>query len=382
MKDKKLTFLEGLMLVAGAGMGTGILTIPYAASKIGLTGTLIALVVAYAASAVTYLFIADLTIQSKDSTQLLGILKQHLFRGKYEKVLTYIFFGVFVIILLQNLITYILCATNIISELFQIPAEVSKIGFYILALLVLLFGIKGIGIGEKIAVPLIAGSILLLIVLSVWNPQNAPDFTLGKPSVVMAVFGLFMFAFSAIFSVVQVTNSIDNKKHTKKVLIGGLSINALLTFVFTVVSLIGSKEVTEVAIIGLSDTLGKPWIKILCSVFVLLAMFTSYWSSGLAFADVIADEFGMGKRKAVIIGTLPATVLAILLPLSILDYAQIGAGALSVVVGVIILPAYYNAVKEKKEGLLLGKFAKSKLLIGLIGVSTILMAISSFIPIQ
>jgi amino acid permease len=191
-----------------------------------------------------------------------------------------------------------------------------------------------------------------------------------------------MFAFSAIFSVVQVTNSIENKKDTKKVLIGGLTINALLTFVFTVVSLIGSKEVTEVAIIGLSDTLGKPWIKIVCSLFVLLAMFTSYWSSGLAFADVIADEFGMGKRLAVVIGTLPATVLAILLPLSILDYAQIGAGALSVVVGVIILPAYYNAVKDKKEGLLLGKFAKSKLLIGLIGVSTILMAISSFIPIK
>lgn len=382
MKDKKLTFLEGLMLVAGAGMGTGILTIPYAASKIGLIGTLIALVVAYAASAVTYLFIADLTIQSKDSTQLLGILKQHLFRGKYEKVLTYIFFGVFVIILLQNLITYILCATNIISELFQIPVELAKIVFYILALLVLLFGIKGIGIGEKIAVPLIAGAIFLLIGLSVWKPQNVPEFTLGKPSVVMAVFGLFMFAFSAIFSVVQVTNSIENKNHTKKVLIGGLTINALLTFVFTVVSLIGSKEVTEVAIIGLSDTLGKSWVKIICSVFVLLAMFTSYWSSGLAFADVIADEFGMGKRKAVIIGTLPATVLVILLPLSILDYAQIGAGALSVVVGVIILPAYYNAVKEKNQGLLLGKFAKSKLLIGLIGVSTILMAISSFIPIQ
>ena len=36
MKNKKLTFIEGLMLVAGAGMGTGILTIPYAASKIGL----------------------------------------------------------------------------------------------------------------------------------------------------------------------------------------------------------------------------------------------------------------------------------------------------------------------------------------------------------
>lgn len=382
MKNKKLTFMEGLMLVAGAGMGTGILTIPYAASKIGIWGTLIALILAYVASVITYLFIADLTLQSTDSTQLLGILKQHLFRGKYEKVLTYIFFGMFVIILLQNLITYIMCATNIISELFSIPAIAAKIIFYVLALLVLLFGIKGIGIGEKIAVPLIAGSIVLLIILSVLKPQDTPDFSVGDVSIVTAVFGLFMFAFSAIFSVVQVTNHLENKKHTKSVLIGGLTINAVLTFVFTVVAIVGSKEVTEVAILGLSDTIGKPWVKIICSIFVLLAMFTSYWSSGLAFADVIKDEFGMGKRKAAILGTLPATILAIVLPLSILDYAQIGAGALSVVVGLIILPAYYNAVKDKTQGLLLGRFAKSKALIGLVGVSTLLMAISSFIPIK
>lgn len=382
MKNKKLTFMEGLMLVAGAGMGTGILTIPYAASKIGIWGTLIALILAYAASVITYLFIADLTLQSTDSTQLLGILKQHLFRGKYEKVLTYIFFGMFVIILLQNLITYIMCATNIISELFSIPAIAAKIIFYVLALLVLLFGIKGIGIGEKIAVPLIAGSIVLLIILSALKPQDTPDFSVGDVSIVTAVFGLFMFAFSAIFSVVQVTNHLENKKHTKSVLIGGLTINAVLTFIFTVVAIVGSKEVTEVAILGLSDTIGKPWVKIICSIFVLLAMFTSYWSSGLAFADVIKDEFGMGKRKAAILGTLPATILAIVLPLSILDYAQIGAGALSVVVGLIILPAYYNAVKDKAQGLLLGRFAKSKALIGLVGVSTLLMAISSFIPIK
>ncbi len=382
MKNKKLTFIEGLMLVAGAGMGTGILTIPYAASKIGLWGTVLALGLAYLASIITYLFIADLTIHSTDSTQLLGILKQHLFRGKYEKALTYTFFAVFVIILLQNLITYILCATNIISELFHIPENMGKLIFYVLALGVLMFGIKGIGIGEKIAVPLIAGSILLLIVLSAVNPQKELTFGFGKPSVITAVFGLFMFAFSAIFSVVQVTNNIENKKDTRKVLIGGLTINALLTFIFTVVALVGSKEVTEVAILGLADAIGKPWVKIVCSAFVLLAMFTSYWSSGLAFADVLKDEFHIGMRKAVVLGTFPATILAIVLPLSILDYAQIGAGALSIVVGLIILPAYYNAVKDKEKDLLLGKMAKSKILIGLIGMSTLLMAISSFIPIN
>ena len=52
MKTKKLTFIESVMLVAGAGIGTGILTIPYAISKIGGFGTLVALALAYAVSAV------------------------------------------------------------------------------------------------------------------------------------------------------------------------------------------------------------------------------------------------------------------------------------------------------------------------------------------
>ena len=287
MKSNKLTFIESIMLVAGAGIGTGILTIPYAASKIGFFGTILAIIIAYVVTLITYLFIADLTLNSKDSAQLLGILKQHLFKGKYKKILATTFFVIFVIILLQNLIVYLMCATNIFTELFSIPVSFSKILFYLLASTVLIFGIKGIGVGEKIAVPLIATVILLLIGLSAFNIQNNLTFTFGEPSIIVAVFGLFMFAFSAIFSVVQVTNNIDNPKNIKKVLTIGLSINTLLTLIFTIASIIGSKEITEVATIGLTDTIGKPWVKILCSIFVLLAMFTSYWSSGLAFADVL-----------------------------------------------------------------------------------------------
>lgn len=382
MKLNKLTFIESIMLIAGAGIGTGILTIPYAASKIGILGTIIAIVLAYIITLVTYMFISDLTLKSKDSTQLLGILKEHLFKGKYKKILTNLFFVIFVVILLQNLIVYILCGTNIITQLFNIPASIAKIVFYILASSVLIFGIKGIGIGEKIAVPLIASVIVLLIILSLFKVQNNLNITFGKPSIITAVFGLFMFAFSAIFSVVQVTNNIKNTKDIKKVLIWGLTINAVLTIIFTIATIIGSKEVTEVAVIGLTETIGKTWVKILCSIFVLLAMFTSYWSSGLAFTDVLQDEFKMKRRKAWVISTLPTIIIVLILPLSIMDFVQIGAGALSIIVGIIILPAYYNAVKNSDENLLLGKWAKSKILVWVVGIFTFVMAISSFISIN
>ncbi len=382
MKSKKLTFLESLMLVAGAGIGTGILTIPYAADKIGLFGTVAALLVAYAVSLVTYLFIADLTLHSKDSTQLLGILKQYLFRGKYGKVFSGIFFAVFVVILLQNLIVYIMTATDILNQLFGLPPAAGKVVFYLLASTVLIFGIKGIGIGEKFAVPLIGSVIVLLMVLSFAKPKNTLSFSFGEPSLVLAVFGLFMFAFSAIFSVVQVTNNIKDTKDVRKVLVGGLTVNAVLTLMFALAAVVGSGTVTQVATVGLTETIGLPWVKGLCAVFVLLAMFTSYWSSGLAFADVLKEEFKMNKRLAWLISTLPTVILALVLPLSVIDFVQIGAGALSVIVGIIILPAYYNAVKNAGDSLLLGPMAKSKVLIFSVAAFTLIMAVASLIPIK
>lgn len=382
MKTKKLTFIEALMLIAGAGIGTGILTIPYAINKIGIFGAIIALAVAFVISLITYMFIADLTLNSKDSNQILGMLQEHLFKGKHKKLLTNIFFVILAVILIQNLIVYILCATDIISGLFGIPVIASKIIFYILASTVILFGIKGIGIGEKFSVILIASVIILLIGMSLFNAQNSLSFTIGEPKLVTAVYGLFMFAFSAIFSVVQVANNIENTKDIKKAVTGGLIINATLTILFTIAAIIGSKEVTEVATIGLVETIGKPWVKFMCSGFVLLAMFSSYWSSGLAFADVIKDQFKVNKNLAWIISTIPTITLAILFPLSILEYVQIGAGALSIIVGIIILPSYYNAVKNSKKELLLGKFAKSKILVWTVGIFTFIMAISSLIPID
>ena len=67
--------------------------------------------------------------------------------------------------------------------------------------------------------------------------------------------------------------------------------------------------------------------------------------------------------------------------MSILDIIQIGSGALSIILVIVIIPAYYHAVKKEKKPLL-GSFAKSKLLLTLVSIFIIVMAISSFISID
>lgn len=381
MKSKKLTFIESLMLVAGAGIGTGILTIPYAINKIGVFGTLLALVMAYVASVIIYLMIAELTLNSKKSSDLIGILDEHLFRGKGKKVLNIIFFVLLVLLLLENLVVYILCASNVLHDFFGINSIVSKIVFYLLASLVILFGIKGVGVGEKFSVGLIGSVVLTLTVLSCFNIKGELKFSFGNPSVVFAVYGLFMFAFSAIFSIIQVCNHIEKPQYTGKAVIGGLTINALITVVFTIAVILGSENITEIATIGLADSIGIPFVKVICSIFVLLAMFSSFWSSGLAFADVVGEQLKISSKKAWFIATVPTVIIAVFLPLTVLDYVQIGAGALSVILVIVVLPAYYNSVKTSERKPLLDRLAKSKILIVAVAVAICLMAISSFISI-
>ena len=381
MKDKKLTFTESLMLVAGAGIGTGILTIPYAIAKIGLLGTLAALALAYAASAVLYLMIADLTRNSERSEDLIGILDEHLFGGKHRKVLRAVFFAVLVLLLLENLIVYILCASDVLCDLLGLGGILSKGIFYLLASVAVLFGMKGIGIGEKFSVWMIGAAVAILTALSCLDVKGSIQPGFGAWDGVFAVYGLFMFAFSAIFSVIQVCNHIAKPQLAGRAVIGGLTLNALLTLLFSLAVLLGSEEVTEVATIGLADSIGIPFVRVLCAVLVLLAMLSSFWSSGFAFADVLSAQLGLNKKLSWLAATLPAVLIAVVFPLTVLDYVQIGAGALSVILVLVVLPAYRNATRKATGTLSFGRLAGSRWLIISAAVAICLMAASSFVPI-
>ncbi|MEA5096821.1 MAG: aromatic amino acid transport family protein, partial [Sedimentibacter saalensis] len=127
MKSKKISAWEAAMLIAGSGLGTGILAIPYAASRTGLFGIITAVAAAFVASALMHLLVADLVLNSKNSTQLMGIFKEHLFKGKNENLYSSLFFAVLAVVLLFNLAIYILVAAEVFTETFGIAPSVSKI---------------------------------------------------------------------------------------------------------------------------------------------------------------------------------------------------------------------------------------------------------------
>ena len=382
MQSKKLTFSESVMLIAGAGIGTGIITIPYAIGKIGLFGTITALVLAYVVSVFTYLILADLVRNSKHPEDLIGSLDEHVFTGKGKRALSVIFFVLLALLLLEFLVVYTVCAGNVLADLFGINAVLAKFLFYLAASLIVFFGVKGMGVGEKISVLLIGAVVFGLTVLSLFHRNGSIPLTFGRGSVVFAVYGLFMYSLSSTFAVIQVSNHIEKPEQTGKAVVSGIALNGILTVVFSVAVILGSKTVTEVTTIGLSDGIGIPFVKVLCSVLVLGAMFTSFWSIGFAFSDVLGGRFGLGTRLSWLITTLPAALIAAFLPLSVLDYVQIGSGVLSLLFLLIVFPAYLHAVKNPVQPLLLGRLSGKPLLLAIVVIGTVLMAAASLVPIS
>lgn len=379
MRTGRLSFFESVMLVSGAGIGTGILTIPYAVAEIGIWGTLISLAFAYAASAVLYLMIADLSLHSDRSSDLISILDRHLFRGRKGPKTA--FFVILTLLILENLVVYIMTASDVITDLLPLSAPVSKLLFWTAATVVILFGVRGLGIGEKVSVVLISAVVTALTVLSLFHRHRHLDMTFGKPGLIFAVYGLFMFTFSAIFSVVQVCGYIEKPEKAGKAVVCGLTVNAAVTLTFTLAVILGSVDVTPVATIGLCEGIGLPALRPVCAVFVLCAMLSSFWSSGLALTDVLTLQTHIPRRLSWLIGTIPALLASVLLPLGIMDYVQLGAGALSVILILVVIPAYRNAVKTNERPPLLGRAAKNPILLGAVCAAVCLMAVSSLIPI-
>ena len=66
MESKKLTNLEAIMLIAGTGLGIGMLTIPYAVQVVGIVGTVIAVTLAFIGTLLLNYYLVDLALNSSN----------------------------------------------------------------------------------------------------------------------------------------------------------------------------------------------------------------------------------------------------------------------------------------------------------------------------
>lgn len=344
-----LSTFRAACLVAGAGMGTGVLSLPLAAQATGIGCLAIALAAACGASFLVYLVLSELTRRSDPPVQLLTILSKHLFTGRWGKGFRLLFFALFVFLLFQSLITYVIAAGQALAPITGWSAQIGMCVFCLAGLAISLFGLKTVAAWEAVSVSLIAVTIVTLTAMSTTHQVRPVPPGFSQPVTTIGLYALFVYAFSAIFAVVQVAGHVPSAVNLKKALIIGLLINAIGTLAFLLAAITASDVVSPVATVGLSASLGGPVALIASSVFILLAMLTSFWPSLIAFADVVREAFGLRAGIGQLLAAGPCLALAVFLPLTFLDYIKLGAGAVSLVIVLLIIPAYRNAIRADPD---------------------------------
>ena len=379
MKNKQLTIVESACIITGYGIGGGVMAMPYLAQRNGCLMSLLILAAAFLASFILHVMIAELAVKSGGGSQIIEVFSRYLFQGKYKKVLTLAFFVIMALVLFTNLAAYISGVAEIISELLGISLWLSRLLFYAAAASVVLFGLKAVGVSEKLAVGVIFLLVGLLACFSMLHIQNPLPVNAGSITEGLAYFGMGMFAFSAFFSVPQAVSGLggDGKKVRKAVFLGLLN-NFILITVITVCALLSSAQVTEVAMIGWSKGIGS-WAEMVGSLFTILAMLTTYWSISLALADIVEEQLKLSRRLCWVIATLPSLALTFAGLGGFMEFMRLAGGLIAILIALLVVPAFRKASREPGDSLL-GRWSGGWMQI-LIIIAYVLMAVGNVVKI-
>ena len=374
---RKLSLIEAACLVAGAGIGGGVMAVPYLVTRTGLWPAILIMLAAYAVTLTLHVMIAELSIRTDYASELLTVFSKHLFHGR--QAFRNIFYALMAVTLICNLAAYITGSGEILADLFNIPQTAAMALFFAFAAFVVLLGLKQVAINETAVLTVMLALVLILAVFSFRLPEYRPlppDRWAVSP--MLAVYGMVMFSFSSLFAVPQAASGLGGGKRLLMLAVGlGLFINLIVTIVITLCTLLSSDTVTEVAIVGWAEALGGK-TRVFGAIFIVLAMLTTFWSISLQLSDMSKEYFHTGRFPAWLIAVAPSFLLA-LSPLSgFLGFMQIAGGATALAIAFIAVPAYRNATRHG-EDLLLGSFGKSRILCGTIVIMYILMAAGSFL---
>jgi amino acid permease len=380
---KKLTLFEAACTITGYGLGGGVMAVPYLASLNGILPFILLLVLAFTMSVIFHLMLAEMMMRDSSCKQLIEIFDKYLFKGRGGAVFTWAFFILILAAFITNLSAYIAGGGEILRDLLGIPLLAGHTITYLIAAGVVFFGLKVMGMSEKFAVLAIMAIVAVLFIGSLqlgFKPVWIQELDYQKP---MALFGMIMFCFVSLFSIPQAVEGLSwDKKKVPKAVFLGLFINLSIVTAVTIAAICVSEQVTRIAITGWSQALGN-WAFISGSLFVLLAMLTSYWSISFAMTVIVKERLKWGDRLSWLVATLPTFLIVITGVTDFMGFMRLAGGAIALIVAILIIPTYRGILKNgdiRNPEWKLGKFGNS-FIQALIVICFLLMSAGSLIQV-
>jgi len=347
---RKLSILEATSIIVGAGVGGGVMAVPFLASRSGIPAFLMVIVTAAILNIGINMLLADVAIRDGRHLQILELMRDYVFRSRTGAALSWVFFVMLGVSFLASLTAYIDGAGRVLADLTGWPVTAAQLGVYGLSAGIVFLGLKVVGVSETLGLVLLFGFCFIISLGSTqsWvNPWTIPSTAAVRSTETLALYGVVMYSLNAAFAVPQAVKGLEGDRgKTTSAFVAGTLLNAVVVSIITFVAMAVSNPVTKVAVIGISNAAG-PLVSVSSSLFVILAMLTTYWSVSLALADIITQRTGLGTRRAWAVASLPTVLLIIFGVFDFIQYLQIAGGIVALVVMFVTVPMFLTARKER-----------------------------------
>ncbi|MCR5397066.1 MAG: hypothetical protein K6E64_06300 [Lachnospiraceae bacterium] len=379
--EAELTFMEATSIIVGHGVGSGILSVPFLASRNTWWDILWIVALAYSINLIMHYMIAELSYNN-NGAQFIKCFENELFTGKFKKIATWIAFGLLGLSVLVNVAGFIAGASAVLRNWFGIPDWAGMLIYYAFAALVVFFGMKLVGICEKLSVFAMVAVIGVLFVATMLSDKSALPNTFVAGTNLLALFSMVSFSLSAVMSVPQVVKGLKgNTGRIRGSIAAGMGINVGLILVVTFMTLLGAgKGITEDgALVDLANHLGG-WVAIVGYVFSLLALSTSFWANTLNLRDIVHEQTKWSIKLSYLIATLPCLILALIGVESFVGFTRL-ASVIQVLTGIGIIISYNRSRKREKAAPICGVFGVWPFQI-LVVLSSLLATVGAVLPVK
>ena len=352
--ESKLTFLESTSIIIGHGVGSGILSVPFLASRNNWYDIIWIAAVAYCMNLLLHFMIAELSLNN-NGAQFIKCFENELFVGKLKMACTWLAFGLLGFSVVVNVSGFITGAAAVFSAWFHLTSVAGMLLFYVLAASVVYIGMKLVGICEKIAVISMFGVIGILFVATMLSETTELSTKFYSNNNMLALYSMIAFSLSAVMSVPQVVKGLEgDEKGIRKAIAAGTGLNMGLILLITFMTLLGCSNVTENgALVDLSGHLGG-WVSIIGYVFSLLALATSFWANTLNLRDIVNEQTKWGEKISWLAATVPCLAIALVGVQSFVGFTRM-ASVVQVLTGVGVIVAYNRSRKRAGAGVIWGR---------------------------
>ena len=379
--EAKLTTFEAICMIVGNSIGTGIIAVPYLATKNSILDVVWMVALAYVVNVILHLIISELSYNN-GGVQLVKSFEGELFHGAAKKVFSWIVFVAYGLAIMVGVSGNINGGAQIFVNWFGMPMWTAQLVYYMIAGCVVFMGMKAVGIAQKYAVVLLIGIVAAMTVGTFVHPIHALHTAEFHWNNLLALYSMVVFATSANQAVIQVVKGLDGNPHRiRKSIFIGFGLSSILVLIVTTTVLLGTRGTItkELAYMQLGESIGK-WAVVLAGIFSLLALLTTFWSNTLALRDVVHEQIGVGNRISWLIATVPCILFAIFGVNSFIVLTRIMSGVV-ILVSIMLVLTYGKSRRKAGVSPICGVFGTLPFQV-LMVLSTIVSAVGSLVPLS